>query len=263
MDRSSLEILIKKFESGEVTQAELIGELESLFVLDLGFARLDTHRSLRQGFPEVVYGRGKTTEQVGQIVDALLSHGDGSTVVLSRANPEQLKRASEIAGEPVVFFHGIDREDSGHISAIWNPSSPRRGVRICVVTAGTADLAVASEVEAILYAFGVETDLISDCGVAGIHRLFEQLERIRSADVVVVIAGMEGALASVVSGLVKAPVIAVPTSTGYGASLEGVTALLSMLSSCSPGLCVVGIDNGFGAAACAIRILDYGQSRLD
>lgn len=263
VDRSSLEILIKKFESGEITQVELVTHLESGFVLDLGYARLDTHRSLRQGFPEVIYGPGKTPEQVAHIIEALLAQEAESTVLLSRASSAQLEAARKIASEPVTFYHGLSLRDSGHFSAVWNPASPRDGVSVCVITGGTADLAVATEVTAVLYAFGVKSDLISDCGVAGIHRLLDQIERIRTADVVVVVAGMEGAIASVVGGLVRAPVIAVPTSTGYGASLDGVTALLSMLSSCAPGLSVVGIDNGFGAAASAIRILDYGTSRLD
>ena len=263
MDRSSLEILIKKFESGEIAQEELVKRLESGFLLDLGYARLDTHRPLRQGFPEVIYGPGKTPEQVAHIVEALLYQGEASTVLLSRATTSQLDALRQIVAEPETFYHGISLSDSGHFSAVWNPAPLREGVRVCVITGGTADLSVASEVTAVLYAFGVSSDLIPDCGVAGIHRLLEQIERVRSADVVVVVAGMEGAIASVVGGLVRAPVIAVPTSTGYGASLEGVTALLSMLSSCAPGLSVVGIDNGFGAAVSAIRILDYGSSRLD
>ncbi len=263
VDHSSLEILIKKFESGEIAQEELVKRLESGFLLDLGYARLDTHRSLRQGFPEVIYGPGKTPDQVAHIVKALLDQEADSTVLLSRATPSQLEVARAIAGEPVTFYHGLSLSDSGHFSAVWNPAPLRSGVSVCVITGGTADLAVATEVSAVLFAFGVKSDLISDCGVAGIHRLFEQIERVRSADIVVVVAGMEGAIASVVGGLVRAPVIAVPTSTGYGASLDGVTALLSMLASCAPGLTVVGIDNGFGAAASAIRILDYGTSRLD
>ena len=263
VDHSSLEILIKKFESGEITQEELVKRLESGFLLDLGYARLDTHRSLRQGFPEVIYGPGKTPDQVAHIVKALLDQEADSTVLLSRATPSQLEAAKAIAGEPVTFYHGLSLSDSGHFSAVWNPAPLRSGISVCVITGGTADLAVATEVTAVLYAFGVSSDLISDCGVAGIHRLLEQIERVRSADIVVVVAGMEGAIASVVGGLVRAPVIAVPTSTGYGASLDGVTALLSMLASCAPGLTVVGIDNGFGAAASAIRILDYGTSRLD
>jgi len=262
MDRSTLEILVKKFESGEITQGELVRHLESGFMLDLGYAKLDTHRSLRQGFPEVIYGPGKTPAQVAHIVQALVTQEAGSTVLLSRASTAQLDAAKEIAGEAITFYHGLSLSDSGHFSAVWNPVPIRDGVSVCVITGGTADLAVATEVTAVLFAFGVRSDLISDCGVAGIHRLLEQTERIRTADVVVVVAGMEGAIASVVGGLVKAPVIAVPTSTGYGASLDGVTALLSMLSSCTPGLSVVGIDNGFGAAVSAIRILDYGTSRL-
>ncbi len=263
MDRSSLEILLKRFESGDITQEELVKRLESGFLLDLGYARLDTHRSLRQGFPEVIYGPGKTPAQVARIVEALLSEEEGSTVLLSRATISQLEAAAEVVPEPETFYHGADLSDSGHFSAVWNPAPLRSGLSVCVITGGTADLRIATEVTAVLYAFGVASDLISDCGVAGIHRLLEQIERVRSADVVVVVAGMEGAIASVVGGLVRAPVIAVPTSTGYGASLDGVTALLSMLSSCAPGLNVVGIDNGFGAAVSAIRILDYGSSRLD
>lgn len=263
MDRSNLEILIKRFESGEVTQDELVGQLESLFVLDLDFAQLDMHRSLREGFPEVIYGPGKTPQQVSKIVQSLLSRDGDPTVILSRASVEQVRLASERSGEPKVFYHGLSEIDSGYLSAIWNPSPPRNSGKVSIVTAGTADLSVAREAEAVFYALGIKCDLIPDCGVAGIHRLFQQLDHIRSADVVVVIAGMEGALASVVGGLVRSPVIAVPTSVGYGSSFEGVTALLAMLSSCSPGISVVGIDNGLGAAASAIRILDYGQSRLD
>lgn len=263
LDRSTLEMLLKNFETGEIDRDELVKRLESGILLDLGYARLDTHRALRQGFPEVIYGPGKTPKQVAQIVEALLSQAGESTVFLSRATTEQLEAVTEVAGEPVTFYHGLSPSDSGHFSAVWNPLEMRRDVSVCVVTGGTADLAVASEVTAVLYAFGVKSDLIPDCGVAGLHRLLEQVDRIRSADLVVVVAGMEGAIASVVGGLVRSPVIAVPTSTGYGASLEGVTALLSMLSSCAPGLTVVGIDSGFGAAVSAIRILDYATSRLD
>ncbi len=263
LDRSSLEILIKRFESGDISQKELIKRLESGFLLDLGYARLDTHRSLRQGFPEVIYGPGKTPEQVARIIEALLAQEKSSTLFLSRATTVQLDAVRRVAPEPEAFYHGVSLADSGYFSAVWNPAPQREGASVCVITGGTADLTVATEVTAVLYAFGVKSDLIPDCGVAGIHRLLEQIERVRSADVVVVVAGMEGAIASVVGGLVGSPVICVPTSTGYGASLEGVTALLSMLSSCTPGLSVVGIDNGFGAAVSAIRILDYGSSRLD
>lgn len=260
MDRSSLELLLKQFGSGEMSQGDLMKHLDSLFVLDLGFAKLDTHRSLRQGFPEVIYGPKKTAEQVGEIVGALIAQDEEGTVLLTRATEAQVERAGQIAGQPEVFYHGSDLADSKYCTAIWNRSRKRVPGRVCIVSAGTGDLSVATEVEATLYAFGVDSDLVSDCGVAGIHRLFDQLERIKSADVIVVVAGMEGALASVVGGLVRAPIIAVPTSTGYGASLEGVTALLSMLASCAPGIMVVGIDNGFGAAVSAIRILDCAYS---
>lgn len=262
MDRSTLDILIKRLEAREIDHGEFVKELEAIFVVDLGFARLDTHRDLRQGLPEVVYGPEKTPGQVSRIVAALMENDPKRTVVLSRATKEQIESAEAAVGPARVFFHGVDLADSPHATALWNSAAPRKDERVCVVTAGTADLKVATEVTAVLYAFGIDSDLVPDCGVAGIHRLFEEMDRIRSADVIIVAAGMEGALASVVSGLVRVPVIAVPTSAGYGSSFDGITALLSMMASCSPGISVVGIDNGFGAAAAAMRILEYGKSRL-
>jgi hypothetical protein len=178
------------------------------------------------------------------IVGELLAEADGGPVVLSRANEGQASAALE--ANP-----GGERTGS---TVVWRPAAARPE-RVAVFAAGTADLVVAEECTATLHALGLRPTLVADCGVAGVHRLLEHVDLLESADAVVVIAGMEGALASVVGGLTPAPLVAVPTSAGYGASLEGVTALLAMLASCAPGVCVVGIDNGFGAAWAVARIL--------
>lgn len=211
---------------------------------DLGFARVDHHRALRQGLPEAVYGPGKAVEHCVAIVGELLADRGGGPVVLSRASEEQA--AAVLAAYP-------DGERKG-ATVIWR-AAPARPEVVGVFAAGTADMPVAEECLATLGALGFKPTLVADCGVAGIHRLLDQLDLLLEADAVVVVAGMEGALASVVGGLTGAPVVAVPTSVGYGASLQGVTALLGMLASCASGLCVVGIDNGFGAAWAVARIL--------
>jgi hypothetical protein len=191
-----------------------------------------------------VYGPGKTPAQCVGIVGELLAEPSGGPVLLSRANPEQAMQVKD--AHPGSIGTGS--------TLVWRPAPPRPE-RIVVVTAGTADLPVAEECEATLWAFGYKPGLIADCGVAGVHRLLAVADEVVEAEAVVVVAGMEGALASLVGGLTGAPVVAVPTSVGYGASLEGVTALLAMLASCAAGLVVVGIDNGFGAACAIARIL--------
>jgi NCAIR mutase (PurE)-related protein len=218
---------------------------------DLGFAKVDLARPQRVGMAEAIYGPGKTPEQCAGVLKALLSGPPGSPVVLTRANSEQIEACLEVDGSARVSGKGV-------LTATWRHKQPS-GERAAIVTAGTADLPVAIECEATLVAYGIQSDLIPDCGVAGLHRLLGELPRIASASVVIVVAGMEGALASVVAGLVAAPVIGVPASTGYGSSLEGATALLSMSASCAQGLAFVGIDNGFGAACCAVRMLSGRQ----
>ncbi|MGI8492595.1 MAG: nickel pincer cofactor biosynthesis protein LarB, partial [Acidimicrobiales bacterium] len=214
----------------------------------LGYARVDHHRAIRQGFPESVYAPGKAPSQCVGIVGGLLGAGAGP-VVMSRADATQVDAV--LAAHPGA----VATEALGALATVvWRPAAPRPEA-VMVVTAGTADLPVASECSATLGAFGFDARLVADVGVAGLHRLLENTESLQEADAIVVVAGMEGALASVVGGLVGAPVIAVPTSVGYGASLEGVTALLGMLSSCASGLVVVGIDNGFGAAHAVARAL--------
>jgi hypothetical protein len=244
MDESALRFLLDEVSAGRIHPDEAVRSLRRLPFADLGYAKVDHHRSLRQGLPEGVYGPGKTPEQCVGIVAELLAAPSGGPVVLSRANPEQAAAAR--GAHP-----GAIGTDS---TLVWRPSAPRPE-RIVVVTAGTADLPVAEECEATLWAFGFKPALIADCGVAGVHRLLAVADEIVEAEAVVVVAGMEGALGSVVGGLTGAPVVAVPTSVGYGASFEGVTALLAMLASCAAGLVVVGIDNGFGAACAVARIL--------
>ena len=244
MDASAVRKLLDQLTAGETDADEVVRRLRSLPFSDLGYATVDHHRELRQGLPEAVYGPGKTPEHCVGIVSDLLSDGDGP-VVLSRASHDQID---------AVVAACAGAEVSGS-TVVWRPASGRSAEPVLVVTGGTADLPVAEECMATLRAFGVESDLVADVGVAGVHRVLAHAARLQRAPAVVVVAGMEGALASVVGGLTAAPVVAVPTSVGYGASLEGVTALLAMLSSCASGLVVVGIDNGFGAAFAVHRIL--------
>lgn len=222
---------------------DALAQLRRLPFADLGFARVDHHRGLRQGVPEAVYGPGKAPEHVAAIVAELLD-GGAAPVLVTRANPGQVEAA--LATNPGGVAHGT--------TVVWSPAAPRPE-RVVVCTAGTADLPVAEECVAVLQAHGIDPQRITDAGVAGVHRLLAEVDTLAEADVVVVIAGMEGALASLVGGLTPAPVVAVPTSVGYGAGLEGVTALLSMLASCAAGLTVVGIDNGYGAASAVLRMV--------
>jgi hypothetical protein len=211
---------------------------------DLGFARPDVGREARQGLAEVVYGPGK---QTGEIV-ALVRHA-----LSANAGPVLVTRVDvEVAADVTAVVDGGEYVADARLLA-WRPAAPI-GFTVAVVSAGTADGPVAREAAAVARALGLSTEYVPDVGVAGIHRVLAEVDRLRRADAVICVAGMEGALASVVGGLVAAPVIAVPTSVGYGASLEGVTALLAMMSSCAAGTVVVNIDSGFGAAVAAFRI---------
>jgi len=246
MDEASirrLRRLLDDVRSGACSPDDALAELRRLPYADLGFARVDHHRALRQGRAEAVYGPGKTPEQCAAIVAELLDAGAGP-VLLTRAGDEQ-------AAEAMARNPGGERTGS---TVVWRPGAPRPE-RVLVITAGTADLPVADECAATLAAHGIDPFRLTDVGVAGVHRILANTDDLFAADAVVVIAGMEGALASLVGGLTPAPVIAVPTSAGYGASLEGVTALLAMLASCAAGITVVGIDNGFGAASAVLRLL--------
>lgn len=246
MDEQALRALVEGVQDGSVPADEALARLRRLPFADLGYARVDHHRALRQGQPEVVYAPGKTPDQCAGIV-AELRGADSGPILVTRAEPAQaaaIRRAHPDAvqtrGQPLTL--------------VLDPA-PDRPEQIAVVTAGTADGPVADECAATLAASGLTPIRLSDVGVAGLHRLLDGLDELTEAQAVVVVAGMEGALASVVGGLVGGPVVAVPTSVGYGSSFEGVTALLAMLSSCASGVTVVGIDNGFGAAAAVLRLL--------
>lgn len=255
MDETALRRLLADVAAGRVRPDDAVATVRRLPFADLGFAKVDHHRALRQGMAEAVYGPGKTVDQCVAIVGELLTENgsgtpSGAPVLLTRASPEQI--------DAVTAIHpGANRTGT---TMVWRPA-PRRLEQVVLVSAGTADLPVASQCEAVLVAYGIHARGITDVGVAGLHRLLASTAELQAADAVVVVAGMEGALASVVGGLTGAPVVAVPTSVGYGAALEGVTALLAMLASCASGVTVVGIDNGFGAAGAVLRLL-WSAGRL-
>jgi NCAIR mutase (PurE)-related protein len=307
MDPAALHRLLDDVQSGACSPDDAVQQLRRLPFADLGFAKVDHHRSLRQGFPEAVYGPGKTAAQCSAIVGELLSDagiqgradagiqggadagiqgvaqggagiqdgvgspqvgpiGDKTLRSLSPVSPVLLTRADDDQAGLTMADHpggsrtitgvatGADRVRGQLSTVVWRPA-PERSARVLVITAGTSDLPVARECQATLVALGFRPDLLPDCGVAGIHRLLASADTLAEADAVVVVAGMEGALASLVGGITPAPVVAVPTSTGYGAALEGVTALLAMHASCAAGVAVVGIDNGYGAACAVARML--------
>jgi NCAIR mutase (PurE)-related protein len=247
MDEPALRQILDDVRHGVLGPDDALALLRRLPFADLGFARVDHHRALRQRTGEAVYAPGKSPAQCAAIVAELLAE-PGGPVLLTRADAEQVRAALEAAPGGTVTDTG------GHRLVAWRPAEPRPG-RVLVVTAGTADLPVAEECSAVLRAYGIAPALVADCGVAGVHRLLASVDELFEADAVVVVAGMEGALASLVAGITPAPVVAVPTSVGYGAGLQGVTALLAMHASCAAGLSVVGIDNGFGAACAVARML--------
>jgi len=238
--------LLERVRSGAVRPEAAAEELAKLPFEDLGFARVDHHRALRQGLPEVIFGQGKTAAQIVAISERLLAAGHN--VLATRLTPEVA--AAVHAALPELELNPVART----ALALRHPVAPLPGPPVAVVTAGTSDLPVAEEALETLRAAGVPTERLFDVGVAGLHRLLERVDALRRARALIVVAGMEGALPSVVGGLVSAPVIAVPTSIGYGAAFEGLTALLGMLTSCASGVTVVNIDNGFGAAMAVLRL---------
>lgn len=244
MDSATLGALLDDVATGRLTPADAATRLARLPWADLGHARIDHHRALRQGLPEAVYGPGKAVDHVVDIVRELLDHGTGP-VLVTRVTDEQA--AAALAAHPTGSRQGD--------TLVWRARpAGERTERVVVAAAGTADLSVADEAATTLAAYGFAPSRLTDVGVAGLHRLLTHVDELADAQAVVVVAGMEGALPSVVAGLTAAPVVAVPTSVGYGASLQGVTALLAMLSACAPGITVVGIDNGYGAACAVARV---------
>jgi NCAIR mutase (PurE)-related protein len=229
---------LERVKTGEISVSEAVRELSVLPYEDLSFAKVDHHRDMRTGFPEVIFGRGKTVEQIVTIAQRLVARSD--KVLVTRADELAFRAVKEKIGD-----------------AVYNPEARTIVVNrkqdrtllpgVAVVTGGTADIPIAEEAAVTAELMGNQVDKVFDVGVAGLHRLLDKLSRLRQARALVVVAGMEGALPSVVGGLVSAPIIAVPTSVGYGANFEGLAPLLAMLNSCAPGVAVVNIDNGFGA----------------
>ena len=246
MNEKSIRELLASLLAGEIDEEAAVRRLKNLPYEDLGFAKVDRHRALRKGFPEVVLGAGKTPEQIEGIVDVLAR--DGATVLITRTTEEVYKLLKN-RHETAEF-----RASAGMVT-INKPVMPTEGPLAAVISAGTSDQGVAEEAHGTLEAMGCRADLVQDIGIAGLHRMLDHLELLRAADVIVVVAGMDGALPSAVAGLVSTPVVAVPTSTGYGASFGGISALLAMLNSCASGVSVVNIDNGFGAGYFAGQVL--------
>ncbi|WP_123053940.1 nickel pincer cofactor biosynthesis protein LarB [Clostridium sp. JN-1] len=240
MDKEEIKVLLEGVKDNKINIEEALKKLEDLPFKDLGFAKIDNHREIRVGYPEVIYCEGKTVDQVRDIVKFMLTKD--TNILGTRANEEMYNAVKEICIE--AEYNKLART----ITINRKKGQPLTESYIAIVSAGTSDLPVVEEAFETAKIFGNKAIKIVDVGVAGIHRLFSRLDIIRGAKVVIVIAGMEGALASVIGGLVDKPVIAVPTSVGYGANLGGITALLSMLNSCANGVSVVNIDNGFGAA---------------
>ena len=245
MDRERLKDLFDQVARGERSPAEATVAASAWTTRDLGFATLDTGRAARLDHPEVIYGAGKTADQIQRLVGALSDAGQAALV--TRLDPD--KAQTVLAAHPAAAWHPLAR-----VLHLPGPTPQPLVGLIAIVCAGTSDLPVAEEVAIVAEAFGNRIQRHVDVGVAGIHRVLGRAEALRQANVVVVVAGMEGALPSVVGGLVATPTIAVPTSVGYGASLGGMAALLGMLNSCAAGVGVVNIDNGFGAAVLASRI---------
>lgn len=253
MNPEQLENLLQKVKSGQTTISEAVEQLRHLPYEDIGFARIDHHRQIRCGFPEVIYCPGKTDEQIAKIFAVLAARGNN--VMATRA--EETTFEAVRSDKTLSTYEKLRYDQTAKMITLEQHPPEASEDFIAVVTAGTADLPVAAEAQLTCRMMGQQAKLICDVGVAGIHRLLsnpETLATLRTANVVIVVAGMEGALASVVGGLVDCPVIAVPTGVGYGASFDGLAALLAMLNSCAAGVTVVNIDNGFGAGFSASLI---------
>lgn len=244
MNATRIRAVLEQIRRGEQSVDDAMISLRDLPFEDLGHTKIDHHRVLRNGFPEIIYGAGKTPQQVTEIFETMMTRDN---VLVTRASEPMAAAVRAICPE-------VEHNATGQTLVYRKTPVEPRGGTVVVVTAGTSDLPVAEEARVTADILGNPTALISDVGVAGIHRLFGTLDQIRDAAVIIVAAGMEGALASVIGGMVDQPVIGIPTSVGYGASFEGIAALLGMLTACAAGITVVNIDNGFGAACAATRI---------
>ena len=229
---------LNDFKQGKITLEEVLDKLKTLPYEDLGFAKIDTHRTIRTGYPEVIYSKGKTTTQILKILKAMSNHNQN--ILATKADKETYNAIKN------QYPDAEYNEPAKTIVIKKQTLKPKKG-KILIITAGTSDIPIAEEARVTAELMGNKTEKLYDIGVAGIHRLLDNKEKIFTATVIIVIAGMDGALPSVIGGLARAPVIAVPTSVGYGASFEGIAPLLTMLNTCAPGVVTVNIDNGFGA----------------
>lgn len=245
MDKKQLQILLEQVANGGVKPEDALLQIKTEPYKDMGFAKLDTHRGIRQGMAEVIYGAGKTKEQILKIAQAMLKEQE-KNVLITRMSPE--------AADYVKQYLDLKYDELSRTGRIGEIPKPDGAGKIVIATGGTSDMPVAEEAALTAEIYGNEVIRLYDVGVAGMHRLMDHVEEIMSARVIVAIAGMEGALASVIGGMADCPVIAVPTSVGYGANFGGLSALLSMLNSCASGISVVNIDNGFGAGYLASMI---------
>ncbi len=244
MDKNKIEKLLKEVKKGKKSIKEALTILENLPFVDLGFAKIDTHRELRMGAPEAIYCMNKTTNQIIQIVGRMKQDSNIIATRVPKESLEEIKKTypeAKIYPEANLFFIG---------------KFPKKTIgKVIIVTAGTSDIPVARESEITARSMGVEVETFFDVGISGIHRILSIRKKLKEADIVIVIAGMEGALPSVVAGLIDTPIIAVPTSVGYGASFNGIAPLLTMLNSCAPGISVVNIDNGYSAGFFAAAVI--------
>ena len=252
MEQRAIKALLEQVAAGQVNVDDALLKLKLEPFQELGYAKLDSHRGLRQGVAEVIYGAGKTPKQIAGIVDAMRAGGQ-ETILITRMSAE--------AAEQINPAHPFTYHEMGRIGIVGSLPVPDGSGKVVVATGGTSDMPVAEEAALTAQALGNEVTRLYDVGVAGLHRLLSHLEEIMSANVIIAIAGMEGALASVIGGLADCPVIAVPTSIGYGACFHGLSSLLSMLNSCASGVSVVNIDNGFGAGYLASMINHMGGKK--
>jgi NCAIR mutase (PurE)-related protein len=254
MQEENIRKLLARVANGEISQDQALDELRLLPFEGVGFANIDHHRQLRQGMPEVIFCPGKTAAQIVEIAEKLSKHHE--LIIATRADEdlaEAVRQSSKVAQ-----YHEEARILSWGKMPVLEPDF----ASVTIVTAGTSDLPVAREAEFVLNTCAVPNELIADVGVAGLHRVLHHLPSLQKTGVCIVVAGMDGVLASVVGGLLKSPVIACPTSVGYGSAFNGLAPLLTMLNSCASGVSVVNIDNGFGAAMAAFRIVQFGKARL-
>ena len=243
--KTEIKAILESVKNGEMSVDEALLAIKKEPFEDIGYAKIDFHRGIRQGMPEVIYGAGKTAEQISGIAEKMRQRGQ-NTILITRLSPEA---AAQVEAMHAMAYHAEARV------GIIGSMSPADGIgKIIVATGGTSDIPVAEEAALTAEVYGNEVVRLYDVGVAGLHRLLAHIDEIMSASVIIALAGMEGALASVIGGLADCPVIAVPTSVGYGASFGGLSALLSMLNSCASGISVVNIDNGFGAGYLASMI---------